>query len=188
MMSDETKTPYQYLGERLRMLREDKKESVADVSGAVEISERELLQFEAGNDRPTEDILLLLFSYFNIETLHANELWKLAGYDGRPDGFEEPEVPFNTNSHQATVMVMVDPRVMYSDAVEAVAGSRGVVLNFSQTNGPNNGQPLTVSRIGMSREQAVQLMGVLHQVLFDMDNPSHKRLDGGTSEDSKNKS
>ena len=80
------------------------------------------------------------------------------------------------------MMVMVDPRIMYSDGVEAVAGDRGVVLNFSQVNGPN-GQPLTVSRIGMSREQAQMLMGVIHQVLYDMDNPAKRRLTDGQGPD-----
>lgn len=71
---------------------------------------------------------------------------------------------------------------MYSDGVEVVAGNRGVVFNFSQVNGPD-GKPLTISRIGMSRVQAEQLMGILHQVLYDMDNPQSKQLDSGPKPD-----
>lgn len=178
-MSDETQAPYQYLGERLKKLREGKNESVADVSGAVEITPADLEQFEAGRDRPSEDILLLLFSHFDIETLHAAELWKLAGYRGHPDGIEEPETPHSfPQDSQHAMMIMVDPRIMYSDGVEVVAGNRGVVINFSQVNGPD-GKPLTISRVGMSRVQAEQLMGILHQVLYDMDNPSPKQLGSG---------
>lgn len=178
-MSDETQTPYLYLGERLKMLREGNNESVADVSGAVEITPSDLEMYESGRDRPAEDILLLLFSHFEVENLHAAELWKLAGYEGRPDGREEPETPHQFHQdHQHAMMVMVDPRIMYSDGVEVVAGNRGVVVNFSQVNGPD-GKPLTISRIGMSRVQAEQLMGILHQVLFDMDNPDQKQLDSG---------
>ena len=85
------------------------------------------------------------------------------------------------NAMQRTLMVMVDPRIIYSDGVEAVAGDRGVVLNFSQTNGPG-GKPLTVSRVGMSREQAQMLMSVLHQVLYDIDNKhQNKQLGDGTA-------
>lgn len=184
-MSDETQAPYQYLGERLKLLREGNNESLADVSGAVEIAPTDLEQFEAGRDRPSEDILLLLFSHFDVESLHAAELWKLAGYHGRPDGADEPEAQpnFPHDNHHA-MMIMVDPRIMYSDGVEVIAGNRGVVVNFSQVNGPD-GKPLTVSRIGMSRVQAEQLMGILHQVLFDMDNPTTRQLgsgpDAGTS-------
>ncbi len=182
-MSDETQAPYHYLGERLKLLREGNNESVADVSGAVEITSVDLEQFEAGRLRPSEDILLLLFSHFDVESLHAAELWKLAGYQGRPDGGDEPEVQpnFPQDNHHA-MMIMVDPRIMYSDGVEVVAGNRGVVVNFSQVNGPE-GKPLTISRIGMSRVQAEQLMGILHQVLYDIDNPNSKQLGSGPEAD-----
>jgi len=133
----------------------------------------------------------LLFNHFDIEENHADELWKLAGYTGHPDMIcTNPTHDHSHDDHggdaedmssavQRTLMVMVDPRIMYSDAVEAVAGDRGVVLNFSQTNGPG-GKPLTVARIGMSREQAQLLMGVLHQVLYDFDNQNgSKQLGDG---------
>lgn len=188
-MSDTTGTPYQYLGERLKKLRESKAETLADVSEAVEIAPTDLKEFEQGRDRPSEDILLLLFNHFDVEEPHANELWKLAGYDGQPDmictnpahnhAHDDHSVDDDMNAAaQKTLMVMVDPRVMYSDGVEAVAGDRGVVLNFSQTNGPG-GKPLTVARLGMSREQAQMLMGVLHQVLYDFDNQNGKQLGDG---------
>lgn len=190
-MSNSTGTPYQSLGERLKKLRESKSETLTDVSEAVEIAPTDLNQFELGQDRPSEDILLLLFNHFDIEEQHANELWKLAGYDGQPDMIcTNPTHDHSQESQNAdtddmgaaiqrTLMVMVDPRVMYSDGVEAVVGDRGVVLNFSQTNGPG-GKPLTVARLGMSREQAQMLMGVLHQVLYDIDNQNgDKRLDDG---------
>ena len=183
--------PYQYLGERLKKLRESKSETLADVSDAVEIAPTDLKEFELGKDRPSEDVLLLLFNHFDIEEVHANELWKLAGYEGRPDmictnpahdhSHDNPEDDSEdmATAVQRTLMVMIDPRVMYSDGVEAVAGDRGVVLNFSQTNGPT-GKPLTIARIGMSREQAQMLMGVLHEVLYDIDNKNGgKRLGDG---------
>lgn len=188
-MSDATGTPYQYLGERLKKLRESKAETLADVSEAVEIAPTDLKEFEQGRDRPSEDILLLLFNHFDVEEPHANELWKLAGYDGQPDMIcTNPTHDHSHDAHasdddmnaaaQRTLMVMVDPRVMYSDGVEAVAGDRGVVLNFSQTNGPG-GKPLTIARLGMSREQAGMLMSVLHQVLYDLDNQNGKQLGDG---------
>lgn len=176
---EESHTPYQYLGERLKLLRENHDESVADVSGAVEIAATDLEKYEAGRDRPSQDILLLLFSHFDIESAHANELWRLAGYKGHPDGDDETDTAQSfPHDHGHAMMIMVDPRIMYSDGVEVVAGNRGVVLNFSQMNGPE-GKPLAIARVGMSRVQAEQLMGILHQVLYDMDNPGNKQLGSG---------
>jgi len=169
--------PYKPLGAILRHLRERSRESVAEVSGAVEIDETALGKFEAGSERPSEDILLLLISHFAVEDDKAAELWQLAGYDkGSAEDDHEP----SSGSRQQTLMIMIDPRVMYSDSMEVTANQKGVVLNFSQTAGQND-QPLTVARIGMSREQAKLVMGVLHQALYDLDNPRRPRqLGDGT--------
>lgn len=171
--------PYESLGSQLKHLREGSRESLAEVSGAVEIDEKDLDKIEAGQERPSEDILLLLISHFALQDDKAAELWQLAGYD-------KPGADDNRDQAQAnrtqTMMVMIDPRVMYSDSVEVVANNQGVVLNFSQSSGPNN-QPLTIARIGMSHDQAKTVMGILHQVLYDMDNPGNsRRLSDGDAE------
>ncbi len=182
-MSDTNKRmPYEPLGSQLKSLRERNRESLAEVSGAVEIDEKALTSIEAGTERPSEDILLLLISHFAVEDDKAAELWELAGY-GKPRAEEEHahEPSTQPTSRSQTLMVMIDPRVMYSDSVEVVADNRGVVLNFSQANG-QHGQPLTIARIGMSRDQAKMVMGILHQALYDLDNPSRRRLgDGGNT-------
>jgi transcriptional regulator with XRE-family HTH domain len=172
--------PYKPLGAILRRLRERNQESVAEVSGAVEIDEVALDRIESGSERPTEDILLLLISHFAIEDEKAAELWQLAGYDKVSDEEAERE----SVSRQQTLMVMIDPRVMYSDSMEVTANHKGVVLNFSQNAGQND-QPLTIARIGMSREQAKAVMGVLHQALYDLENPRGPRRlgDGGKQSD-----
>ena len=176
-MSDMSKKlPYESLGSQLKHLRERNRESVAEVSGAVEIDEKDLSRIESGTERPSEDILLLLISHFAVEDDKAAELWQLAGYDKQADEERDNE-PAHTTRNQ-TLMVMIDPRVMYSDSVEIVANSKGVVLNFSQAAG-QQGQPLTVSRIGMSREQAKMVMGILHQALYDLDNPRRNQLGDG---------
>jgi len=179
-MSDKNKRlPYETLGSQLRHLRERSRESLAEVSGAVEIDEKDLTLIEAGTERPSEDILLLLISHFALEDEKAAELWQLAGYDkSQGDDSHNHESAGQQSRQQQTLMIMIDPRVMYSDAVEVVGSPEGVVLNFSQNAG-QHGQPLTVSRIGMSREQAKMLMGVLHQALYDLDNPNRKRLSDG---------
>jgi len=183
-MSDRNqKLPYEPLGLQLRRLRERSRESVAEVSGAVEIDEKDLTLIEAGTVRPSEDILLLLISHFAVEDDMAAELWQLAGYDKHQgdddhDHDHDRDSGSQGGSRSQTLMIMIDPRVMYSDSVEVVADSRGVVLNFSQNAG-QHGRPLTVARIGMSREQAKMVMGILHQALYDLDNPQRKRLGDG---------
>jgi len=179
MNDSEKRIPYETLGSQLRRLRERNRESVAEVSGAVEIEENVLSKIEAGSERPSEDILLLLISHFAVEDDKAAELWQLAGYDRQ----EEEHEPSQQNSRQQTLMVMIDPRVMYSDSVEVIANNKGVVLNFSQNAG-QNGQALTVSRIGMSHEQAKMVMGVLHQALYDLENRrGRKQLGDGSGKD-----
>jgi transcriptional regulator with XRE-family HTH domain len=177
MNNRDNRIPYETLGTQLRHLRERNRESMAEVSGAVEIDETELGKIEAGAERPSEDILLLLISHFAVEDDKAAELWQLAGYDRQEDDHEREPVQ---NGRPQTLMVMIDPRVMYSDSVEVVANNKGVVLNFSQNAG-QNGQPLTISRIGMSHAQAKMVMGVLHQALYDLENQhGRKQLgDGG---------
>jgi transcriptional regulator with XRE-family HTH domain len=174
--------PYETLGSQLRHLRERNRESMAEVSGAVEIDETELGKIESGTERPSEDILLLLISHFAVEDDKAAELWQLAGYDRQEDE-RDHDHDSAQNSRQQTLMVMIDPRVMYSDSVEVVANNKGVVLNFSQNAG-QNGQSLTISRIGMSHEQAKMVMGVLHQALYDLENQrGHKQLGDGSSKE-----
>lgn len=170
--------PYKPLGAILRHLRERNQESVAEVSGAVEIDEIALDRIEDGVERPSEDILLLLISHFAVEDDKAAELWELAGYDKSAE--EEPEEP-SAATRQQTLMIMIDPRVMYSDSMEVTANQKGVVLNFSQAAGQND-QPLTIARIGMSREQAKLVMSVLHQALYDLENPHRRRLGDGSAE------
>jgi transcriptional regulator with XRE-family HTH domain len=164
-MNDNKHIPYETLGSQLRHLRERNRESMAEVSGAVEIDEADLGKIESGAERPSEDILLLLISHFAVEDDKAAELWQLAGYDRQEDEHEHEQTQ---NGRAQTLMVMIDPRVMYSDSVEVVANNKGVVLNFSQSAG-QNGQPLTISRIGMSHDQAKMVMGVLHQALYDLE-------------------
>lgn len=179
-MSDTNKQlPYEPLGGRLKRLREDHRESLAEVSGAVEIEEKDLTRIEAGHERPSEDILLLLISHFGIQDDKAAELWELAGYDQRREADDSGDQADAAGSAPHALMVMIDPRVMYSDQAEIVANKQGIIINFSQTNGVK-GQPLVVSKIGMSETQAKLLMGLLHQALYNLDNPGgRKGLPGG---------
>ena len=68
----ESPAPFMSLGNHLKYVREQARQSLAEVSGAVEIDEAYLQRIEAGVERPAEDILLLLISHFGVKDREAN--------------------------------------------------------------------------------------------------------------------
>lgn len=165
MSNHNTNPPYKKLGQQLQQLREKLRESVAEVSGAVEIDEDSLVKMEQGVCRPSEEILMLLMSHFNIPDDESVKLWELAGYERQRNQAPGLQDILGDDVKPTVVMVMqTDYRVIYSDMVHATANKHGVVLNFMQSGGPGN-QPLTISRVGMSREHAQDLLKLLHNAL-----------------------
>lgn len=172
-MSEQPKPARNYgpLGKQLKDLREKLQESLADVSGAVEIDVKELASFELGQLRPSEDILLLLISHFGAKDDEAVKLWELAGYnlDKIPGTYM---VNDNDGQSKPGVMVMpVDARIVYTDMVHVMVNNYGVVMNFMQGTGPNL-QPLAIARVGMSREHAKSVLEVLKTTLEQADRPA----------------
>jgi len=172
--------PFKQLGDRLKTIRQKLHESVAEVSGAVEIDEPTLTRIEQGDERPSEDILMLLISHFGMHDDEAAGLWQLAGYD-RPRNHDHDEN--DPHNGKSTILVMaVDPRVIYSDGVQVTANKNGVVLSFSQASGTQNS--LTTARVGMSREQASAVIRTLQDALSRSE---PRQLPGGRSkQDDKN--
>lgn len=159
MKDDYKHQPFAQLGDTLKELRQRRKESVAEVSGAVEIDEQTLVKIEQGHERPTEDILMLLISHFGMHEDEAAGLWQLAGYDRQEHDQTQP-----TQANKTMVMIMaVDPRVVYSDGVQVVANGSGVIMNFAQ--GTGTPQALVTARVGMSREQAAMVLRALQTAL-----------------------
>jgi transcriptional regulator with XRE-family HTH domain len=159
MSEERPEVPFKNLGEKLKTIRQKLHESVAEVSGAVEIDEQKLQRIEQGQERPSEDILLLLINHFGMQDDDAAVLWQLAGYD-QPGADHEDHQPNN----RTMVMIMaVDPRIIYSDGVQVTANNNGVVLNFAQ--GVGTPQSLTTARIGMSREHAANLIQTLQRAM-----------------------
>lgn len=159
--------PYQNLGNRLRDMRERAKETLADVSGAVEIDVNQLTEIESGTKRPSEDILLLLMSHFNVKEDEAMQLYELAGYEERLRDRVQNLMNDEHGQPQPAVMVLpIDARVVYSDMVHVMVNNYGVIMNFMQGVGPNN-QPMAISRIGMSKEHAKSVLEVLKKTLED---------------------
>lgn len=153
--------PYIYLGRLLLKIRERMQESVAEVSGAVEIDNDMLKSYEAGSVRPSEDILELLISHFSVKDEEAAKLWKLAGYE---DITEEADSDDLATAPQPVIILPMDARVMYTDSMNVVVNNDGVVINFLQ-NGGQNGQPVPAARVGMSIEHAKKVVKTLEETI-----------------------
>jgi transcriptional regulator with XRE-family HTH domain len=140
--------PFKVFGARLRKLREQARESLLEVSGAIEIDEKTLLNYEAGIERPDEDILMLLINHFDISESDAVKLWELAGYTKDTDKQSGEEQLFK----QIMMVIPFDNRINFTDVANIDAKATGVVITFGASAG--NVQPQTVTRVGMSLEQA----------------------------------
>ena len=160
MQGPKYSSPLILLGERLKQLRETRQESVAEVSGAVEIEIDMLERIERGEECPSEDILSLLINHFSLHEHEAVQLWEWAGFN-RSNGLENPN---DLASKAALVLIAIDARVMYSDDMTLMNNKSGVVLNFMQTG--LQGQPVPVSHVGMSYEQAERVLQALQQALL----------------------
>lgn len=162
------KHPYQTLGNHLRYLREQQLQSLAEVSGAVEINEQDLERIESGHERPTEEILLLLISYFKMQDQEAVQLWELAGYDEAANSErrkQEDILQEALSGQKAVVLVMgMDSRTMYTDQAIVEADNAGIVVTFEQQNGKKQAQ--SVAKVGMSYEQAESVMRQLQTAIL----------------------
>lgn len=163
-MNESPKEPFKSLGKELKGLRQKLHETTSDVSGAVEIDESALERIEQGRERPSEDILQLLISHFGMRDDDAADLWNLAGYE-QPRRDDEPSFAEDiANNNRAGVLVMaIDPRVIYTDSMHVNASSNGVILSFAQTSGTP--QPLITAKVGMSRDQARNVISALQAAL-----------------------
>ena len=164
MSTENKQSPYKPLGTRLKQMREKRKESLAEVSGAVEIDSEVLIAYEEGIERPVEDILLLLISHFSAKEDQATKLWELAGYDQTELPTQNMVNNIQGQAQNGVVVLPSDTRIVYTDMVHVMVNNYGVIMNFMQTVGPNS-QPLAVSRIGMSKEHAQSVLEVLQKTL-----------------------
>jgi len=155
-------TPFKTLGTHLKYLREQLQESLAEVSGAVEIDIEALERIEQGVERPSEDILLLLISHFNMQDQEAVQLWELAGYDGDHGKWQNPDQPLN--GKQVVMVIGLDMRTQYSDGLDIAVNKSGLTLTFTQAAA--NNQRMPVGRIGMSVEQAEHVLETLQQAIL----------------------
>lgn len=153
--------PYIKLGERLHEIRRGLKESLGEVSGAVELDKDIIDSYEKGETRPSEDVLNLLISHFDIKDEDADELWELAGY---VESSEQPHgMPSDLTQVPTVVVVPMDTKIVYTDKVNVTANDHGLVMNFVQDS--PTGQSVPVSRVGMSIEHAKKVIEVMAKTI-----------------------
>jgi transcriptional regulator with XRE-family HTH domain len=184
--------PYHSLGKHLKDVREQAKKSLEEVSGAIELDESQLKSIESGMNRPDEDVMLLLISYFNMADQEALHLWELAKYDSKLDEhleFIADSVPDDQNlqnllSNKPMVMLLssIDVRTMYSDGVEVTWNESGMMMSFTQST---KNQPLVISKIGMSHKQAEVVLECLQRAILHSKYAGNKKLLPPTSSDKK---
>lgn len=169
-----SKKPFKELGEILAELRRQRNKTADEVAGAVEIDRERLLSYERGEAKPAEDILGLLISHFNLDESEADKVWQMANY--RTDNSSPQDQGMMP---QAAIMLLpLDARIIYSDSFQITANKKGVIINFMQSNGTKN--PLPISKIGMSFEQAKEMYKILGKSIDSVDNQntiSHKNSD-----------
>ena len=167
--------PFSNFGAALRKLREQQNETPLEVSGAVEIDEAKLNDFESGKTRPGMDVLMLLIQHFNLREEQAQEMWRLAGY--QEGVIDESQFFMNDDYGKARQTADSnandDQKIVYTDMIQVMINNYGVVMNFMQSSGPSN-QPLAVSRIGMSKEHARSVIEVLKKTLEQADKINQK--------------
>ena len=173
-MREPENKPFQPLGGHLKYLRELSHQSLAEVSGAVEIDEAALVRIEAGIERPAEDVLLLLISYFDMKDQEAVQLWELAGYDGEVPEQIRRNDDISINHKNVVMLLAMDMRTVYTDGLEVTTNQAGVTMNFAQTTGPGKVAP--VARLGMSYDQAKQVITTLQMALLKAKYQPERRL------------
>lgn len=156
--------PYLKFGNLLKNIRLGAKESVVELSGAVETDPKILKSIEEGNVQPAEDLVLLLISHFALKDDEALKLWELAGYEQSKTGQLSLHNDDKGIINQTAVISSNDARIIYTDMVHVNANRYGVVINFMQGLGLSD-QPLSISRVGMSHEHAKSLIEVLQKTI-----------------------
>lgn len=162
----ESQAPFTTLGKHLKYVREQSKQSLVEVAGSVEIDPQTLERIEAGEERPAEDILLLLISHFNVQDHEAVQLWELADYDKEAPEQLRPDLDLPLSGGQKPVVMLlgIDLRTMYSDGLDIAVTPGGLTLSFTQSTGQGQANP--IARVGMGHDQAEAVLVALQQAIL----------------------
>lgn len=157
--------PYKDLGERIKFLREQWKQTISELSSTLEIDVNILNSIEQGNLMPSDEQLEMLISHFLLTEDQAEDLLELADiYRHKNKSSIMNGVSEDTIAKQIMMMFMpVDSKVIYNDSMTATVDEKGVILQFMQKT--PDGQNIPVSRVGMSHDHAVEVARVITNTL-----------------------
>lgn len=170
-----SKKPYIELGKRLSEIRKSLKETLPEVSGAVELDADIIQSYEKGETRPSEEVLGMLISHFEVKGEEADELWELAGYVDTVDSTTDAPNMVDMPPVMPTVVVVpMDGKIVYTDKVNISVNNNGMVMNFMQES--VSGQAVAVSRVGMSVSHAKKMLEVMQKTIdkFEEHKPKPK--------------
>lgn len=154
--------PYKNIGHKLKKWREDLHESLAEVSGAVEIDTDLLKKIEDGKVLPSEDILTLLISHLDVHEYEARQILDQAGYGNNSPIAEDQMLK------QMLMVIPFDNRILYAEATKVHANKNGIVLEFMQGTGDKQ---TPVTRIGMSQDHLERLTRLMQDTLTQLNKP-----------------
>jgi hypothetical protein len=164
MSKNQKPARYAALGARLKFLREQWQQSITDVCNTLEINEQQLREFEDGVHAPSPELLDMLISHFLLTEDQAQDLRDLlddqADQDGSQASIEE------MLNRQLVMLLPQDNsnRVAYTDSMQVTVNDNGVTLQFMQQQ-TGNVQPITVSKLGMSKDHAQKIITILSDAL-----------------------
>lgn len=180
MKMSKSEKKFTSLGNHLKYVREQAKQSLAEVSGAVEIDEQYLEKIEAGLERPAEDILLLLISHFGVKDREAIQLWESAEYDSSiPDEIRLNEEQIVLGNKSVVMVMGHDTRTAYTDEVSVTVNQSGLTIQFGQSQGQT--KPNLVANLGMSHAQAEIVIQAMQTALLHSKYGGRKLLPPPTS-------
>lgn len=159
--------PFKTLGVRLKQARQRSSQTLGEVSGAVEIDEKHLAKIEAGQIRPTEELLELLSNHFKLSDEETIKLLELAGYNEEDPSNHYPDIEGGL-SRTIIMLLSQDNKIVYTDGLDIHYDTNGLLLNFKQSVGQS--KPVSVAKLGMSYEQALQVQKTLSRVLLHAKN------------------
>lgn len=154
----DSKKLYKNIGQLLKFYRETKNESLAEVSGAVEIDIDTLHRIETGVELPSEDILLLLISHFDLEEAAADKLLEMANYPSLEGGLLDAAA-----AKQIMMLIAMPNHAAYAEQFEVIKGQEGLIIQFSQPGA--GGQATPVSKVALSPKIAHNLAQAINDSL-----------------------
>lgn len=154
-MQESNTAPFKSLGSHLKYVREQKRETLAETAGAVEIDIETLERYESGLECPAEDVLMLIIDHFDVKDQEAVQLWESAGYARSNDNRTRSPLE-NLEKNAAVVILALDMRTQYTDGIEVTAGQNGIIMQFTQ-----GAEAQPIAKLGMSYDQAEEVLRTL---------------------------